>query len=289
MSTPEGPGPGSRHQAKVLVVEAGPAAGTVLSFTDQLRLGRGESGGDLGGDAALSRCHAVLRAGPGGITIEDLGSTNGTFLNGSRISGVRQVRLGDTVEVGDSRLRLSADSGEATALPRRYGPPPASLRGGGLARDDIEETGWAPAGPPAADQRVQRTAAPQKRGPWTGTVSAVDHRTDQLGSGKKSFSKQVLTFRLTQFAESGDRRAIITVELRGREFTGDVAAGDQVRAYGRLKGGVIRAKRVHNLTTGGIVRVVSHIGRQLVKIAIVVCLLLVILAAALYAAHRAGL
>lgn len=69
MTSPEIPRAGSGHRARVFTIEAGPAAGTEISVADEFRLGRGEQGGDLGGDIALSRHHAVLRAGPGGITI----------------------------------------------------------------------------------------------------------------------------------------------------------------------------------------------------------------------------
>jgi len=94
-----------------LVVEAGPAAGAVIPFTGELRLGRAETGGELGGDPALSRHHAVLSEDPSGRTaIEDLGSANGTYVNGKRVRGIRHLEPGDTVEVGDSRLRLATDA-----------------------------------------------------------------------------------------------------------------------------------------------------------------------------------
>ena len=94
-----------------LLVEAGPAAGAVIPFTGELRLGRAETGGELGDDPALSRHHAVLRQDPSGTTaIEDLGSANGTYVNGKKVRGIRHLETGDTVEVGDSRLRLATDA-----------------------------------------------------------------------------------------------------------------------------------------------------------------------------------
>ena len=95
-----------------LIVEGGPAAGSVIPFTGELRFGRAETGGELGGDPALSRRHAVLREDPPGrMWIEDLGSANGTYVNGQRVRGIRLVEVGDTVEVGDSKLRLAAETG----------------------------------------------------------------------------------------------------------------------------------------------------------------------------------
>lgn len=94
-----------------LIVEVGPAAGAVIPLTGELRLGRADTGGELGGDPALSRHHAVLRQDSSGRTaIEDLGSANGTYVNGKRVRGIRHLETGDTVEVGDSRLRLAADA-----------------------------------------------------------------------------------------------------------------------------------------------------------------------------------
>jgi hypothetical protein len=73
----------------------------------------------------------------------------------------------------------------------------------------------------------------------------------------------MLTFRLEQFTESGDRRSAITVELRGRAVSGDVAVGDRVRVYGRMRDGILRAKRVQNLTTGGTAREVGQLRQRL--------------------------
>jgi hypothetical protein len=275
MTSPQSPGAGTGPRAIVFMVEAGPASGTEISFASEFRLGRDERGGDLGGDATLSRQHAILRTGPGGITVEDLGSTNGTFVNGSRISGVRQVRPGDTVEVGHSRLRLAQAPDEGPA--QRWSPAGDRLGAGRVPGAD--ETGWVPpVAPvaPAADQWVRHPApgarAPSPvvvsdgREPWAGTVASVERRSDQQGVGQGVVTYQVLAFRLQQFSNSGDRRGLITVEVRGDRLTGDVAAGDQVRVYGRERNGIVQAKRVDNLTTGGTVNSVGHRGRTVAQI-----------------------
>jgi hypothetical protein len=307
MTSPEAPTAGGGHRAKIFVVEAGPAAGTVISLEEELRLGRGEHGGDLGGDIALSRHHAVLRTGPGRITIEDLGSTNGTFLNGSRISGVSQVRPGDTIEVGNSKLRLAPAPGEATGRLPQSGAGAGGSWGADPApgRDD---TGWGPAVAPAADWEMPRPppaahapgpgavarpgAVADNRGGWAGTVTGVERRSYQVGSGQGMYMNQVLAFRLQQFTESGDRRALINVEVRGKQLAGDVAVGDQVRAYGRLKDGIVRATRVDNLTTGGTIAAVSH--RKVTLIQAAIFLLFMIAAATAliifvtYEMHKTG-
>jgi hypothetical protein len=106
------------------------------------------------------------------------------------------------------------------------------------------------------------------------------------------YMNQVLAFRLQQFTESGDRRALINVEVRGKQLAGDVAVGDQVRAYGRLKDGIVRATRVENLTTGGTIAAVSH--RRVTLIQAAIFLLFMIAAATAliifvtYEMHKTG-
>ncbi len=65
-------------------------------------------------DEAVSREHARVR--PEGVTviIEDLGSANGTFVNGEGVDEARRLEAGDTILVGDTELVVSVESGEYT-------------------------------------------------------------------------------------------------------------------------------------------------------------------------------
>lgn len=54
----------------------------------------------------VSRKHAKITFNAGRITIEDLGSTNGTFVNGIRLSQPRKLKPGDIVRVGGTDLRF---------------------------------------------------------------------------------------------------------------------------------------------------------------------------------------
>ena len=58
----------------------------------------------------VSRRHAALRRVEGGIGIEDLGSRNGTLVNGERVDGIHALRAGDEIHVGETVLRLEAGS-----------------------------------------------------------------------------------------------------------------------------------------------------------------------------------
>jgi pSer/pThr/pTyr-binding forkhead associated (FHA) protein len=91
-----------------LRVLAGPALSKEIPIGDELVIGRGRhGGGSLGGDPELSRLHARIRRTPEGILIlEDLGSTNGTFLNEWRVTAAQQLRVGDRIALGDTLLEL---------------------------------------------------------------------------------------------------------------------------------------------------------------------------------------
>lgn len=55
-------------------------------------------------DPEVSRRHARLDSQDGMVYVSDAGSSNGTFLNGRRIEGAAEVRRGDTIDVGSTRL-----------------------------------------------------------------------------------------------------------------------------------------------------------------------------------------
>jgi pSer/pThr/pTyr-binding forkhead associated (FHA) protein len=59
-------------------------------------------------DPDVSRRHAAIRIAAGEVTIEDLGSTNGTLVNGETITEPRTLRDGDEVRIGSGIWRLRA-------------------------------------------------------------------------------------------------------------------------------------------------------------------------------------
>jgi predicted component of type VI protein secretion system len=63
------------------------------------------------GDPDVSRRHAEIQISNGDISINDLGSTNGTFVNGERIDQPRSLRDGDEVRIGAVVWRLRAPAG----------------------------------------------------------------------------------------------------------------------------------------------------------------------------------
>jgi pSer/pThr/pTyr-binding forkhead associated (FHA) protein len=93
-----------------LEVVAGDANGETITVADELVIGRHAPGlGMVANDVELSREHSrIVRGEDGAYTIEDLGSTNGTFVNGSRVESVQALALGDTIEVGTAGLLVKS-------------------------------------------------------------------------------------------------------------------------------------------------------------------------------------
>lgn len=96
-----------------LEVVSGPASGERLRLGEEpLEIGR-EAGeeGRLGDDPELSRHHARITSFKDGrLLVEDLGSTNGTLVNGEQIGAPTVLGVGDTVSLGDSELRVTPAS-----------------------------------------------------------------------------------------------------------------------------------------------------------------------------------
>jgi uncharacterized membrane protein YdfJ with MMPL/SSD domain len=104
-------------------VAAGPAAGTTITVeTEPLLIGRvtgSEGGGALGDDPELSREHARISVVDGTLVIEDLGSSNGTFVNGTRIEAPTPLHSGDRIKVGTTTLTLDQPDPDATVVSPR--------------------------------------------------------------------------------------------------------------------------------------------------------------------------
>ena len=92
-----------------LKVSNGPAAGQVVGIPPEgMVFGRSEGGiGALGGDKEMSRRHARIGPEGGKLTVEDLGSRNGTRVNGTVISETTAVNPGDVIELGRTELEVT--------------------------------------------------------------------------------------------------------------------------------------------------------------------------------------
>ncbi len=86
---------------------SGLRTGSTIETTKPIVLGRDrESDVHLDGDEFASARHARIDPRPDGVSVSDLGSTNGTFVNGERVTAERLLERGDVVRVGETELRL---------------------------------------------------------------------------------------------------------------------------------------------------------------------------------------
>jgi predicted component of type VI protein secretion system len=177
-----------------LEVVAGKAVGMSILIEDELLIGRhAEGAGRLADDEEISRSHARVTLDASGFcAIEDLGSTNGTFMNGLRISVPQTLAVGDTIELGGTTLavrelprsgatviggvelpRASARPAAGVAPPpardlEDVAPPPApTLAPRPLAEPPRVEPPPSPTSPPPAEAPGPLAAAPDESPPLT--------------------------------------------------------------------------------------------------------------------------
>jgi hypothetical protein len=103
------PPPRQRERGRLVVVRS-PAleAGDVMPLDSQpLTIGRGANNDvPLASDEYASARHARFEPRHDGVWVEDVGSTNGTFVNGIRLTRERRLTPGDVVRVGESDFRF---------------------------------------------------------------------------------------------------------------------------------------------------------------------------------------
>ena len=87
--------------------------GRTYELRGEVRIGRSADCDIAIQDEKVSRCHAVVRFSGDAATVEDAGSTNGTWVNGQRIEKATKLGHGDTVRVHRHSFRLLVDQGEA--------------------------------------------------------------------------------------------------------------------------------------------------------------------------------
>jgi len=99
--------PGARHTGQLVVVEPGHLAGTSFPLSDgELTVGRGAGCSVVLDDRHVSSLHARVWHDGFRWLVEDLGSTNGTWLNGDQVGGPRPLVTGDHLALGNVVLEV---------------------------------------------------------------------------------------------------------------------------------------------------------------------------------------
>jgi len=89
------------------VVEPAALQGRTYSLADELTIGRAAECQMTLDDNFVSQKHARVYPSGGNYVVEDLGSTNGTYLNRTRLSGAMTMQRGDRLQVGNTVLELA--------------------------------------------------------------------------------------------------------------------------------------------------------------------------------------
>jgi hypothetical protein len=97
---------GSAVQPVLEVVAAmGHEPGAILDIAGGAMLGRGDAADVNVQDPFASSVHARIYSSNGFMYIEDMGSTNGTYLNGRQLKRAEQLRPADVIRIGDTEYR----------------------------------------------------------------------------------------------------------------------------------------------------------------------------------------
>jgi hypothetical protein len=137
-----------------LVMSSGPNPGKVFELNmDSMSIGREATNDIVIQDAELSRNHARISRRGATFLLEDLGSTNGTFVNRQRISSPRMLNPGDDVGFGENVVVSFQGEGAA-----------ATVAAPGRGQEATRQPAPPPPAPQYAPPAPQSAAAPAKKG-----------------------------------------------------------------------------------------------------------------------------
>jgi pSer/pThr/pTyr-binding forkhead associated (FHA) protein len=89
-----------RGPQQLKILEPAARRGETFTLQDELTVGRGGGCGIVLDDTFVSQVHARVFRRDGEVWVEDLGSRNGTLVNGQPLAGAQRLRRGDTVQFG---------------------------------------------------------------------------------------------------------------------------------------------------------------------------------------------
>jgi pSer/pThr/pTyr-binding forkhead associated (FHA) protein len=103
---PATPSKGGKPPSQVVVHEPEAPKPRTVRLSGSTQIGRGDGCAIRLSDTYVSQVHARLYAENGAWFVEDMGSTNGTFLNDRRVAQPVEVHAGDVVKLGKTVLEL---------------------------------------------------------------------------------------------------------------------------------------------------------------------------------------
>ena len=111
------------------VMRSGPTVGkTFYLDAQEITIGRDAVNMIAINDAEVSRKHARMELRGATYAIQDLGSTNGTFINGTRVSGMQELNPGDAVSFGEGIVLVYESVGDVNATILSSKPSAATVQ-----------------------------------------------------------------------------------------------------------------------------------------------------------------
>ena len=167
-----------------LIVRRGPQPNQVYELTkDVITLGRDITNDIVINDPEVSRHHCRFTRAPSGYTLEDLGSTNGTFVNGQRLSAARSLSNGDMVGLGETVTMAY----EGAALPVGIGSNRTVVGAPPPGRAGTPPMGIPRQPKPHAPQQPQPYVQPQQQPQgYKGTPPLQDAYYEEPASGSST-------------------------------------------------------------------------------------------------------
>lgn len=95
-----------KEGSRVLFVRSESQQGQEFEVSDVLVMGRSDETDVVIDDPYASEFHLRLVSQENGIMLHDLGSTNGTYANGRRVSAPTELKRGDTIQVGKTVMEI---------------------------------------------------------------------------------------------------------------------------------------------------------------------------------------
>ena len=176
---------------------SGPLAGQTIDVDTEVVIGREDTDLTID-DVELSRRHAVVRRHASRLQVEDLGSTNGTYVDGTRIEeptilgGGAEIQLGTTKLVVEGVLPAGREGAEpeTPAIARLRSPRAPASRFRQRCRSSPPEPAAAAAATPAPPTAVSQPKPAQPLAPF----NPPEKRTPQRGLASRSWLPVVLSY-----------------------------------------------------------------------------------------------
>ena len=172
-----------------LVITSGQLEGRRIEVSRELVIGRENVDVEID-DAELSRRHVAVRPTQGGLEVEDLGSRNGTRVDGTRIDGPTRVRHGAVLTVGMTTITVDAPPAET-----------AGAQAGGAGATRLQGT---------QGTVLHQAAKPVRETTRTGDSPPPPRRREATPSAHKPSAETTQPFGRYQAPGSGRRRKAAT-------------------------------------------------------------------------------